>query len=330
MGRGEPGRGLTSLASGRWGKLLLRLGASVLVLAVVAWVVDPQRALEGLARLRPLVWVTALAAFLALHALSAQKWRWFVALSGTSITARTALTSHAAGLFANLCLPSLIGGDVLRAGLAMRTTPDKTQLVVGSLVDRVADLTALVAIALTATVFVGASDRIPLHALPIAAGLLALGAVTGALTLRFVVRSRLVRRLPRKLARRVLEVSGAARAMGRRPLRSAGGWVACVAIQSGFVLVNMTLGESLGLHLSAELWFLLWPLAKVAAMLPLSFGGLGVREAAFAALVAPFGPESLAVAQSLVWQSVLIVGGLSAGGFWMASSRGGGVRSAEA
>ncbi len=54
-------------------------------------------------------------------------------------------------------------------------------------------------------------------------------------------------------------------------------------------------------------------------MLPVSFGGLGVREAAFAALVAPFGPESLAVAQSLVWQSVLIAGGLAAGGFWVLS-----------
>ena len=322
MGLPAPYARLSGLASGRWMKLLVRLAASVVVLAVVGWIVDPERALQGLGRLRPLPWAATLAAFLALHASSALKWRYFVSLSGARISAGTALTSHAAGLFANLCLPSLIGGDVLRAGLAMRATPRRTELVVGSLVDRVSDLTALVSIALTAMVFVGARDSMATHALPIAAALLVAGATGGLVALRACIRSRVVRRLPRKIARRVLDVASAVRAMRRRPLQSLAGWLCCVGIQSCFVLVNLALGASIGLDLSPELWFLLWPLAKVAAMLPVSFGGLGVREAAFAALVSPFGPESLAVAQSLAWQSVLIVGGLAAGAFWMASSAG--------
>ena len=93
-------------------------------------------------------------------------------------------------------------------------------------------------------------------------------------------------------------------------------WSWCVLLQGGFVLVNVVVGESLGLDLPVGTWFLLWPLAKIAAMLPLSFGGLGVREAAFAGLLVPWGLEGIAVVQSLVWQSVLLVGGLIAGGYW--------------
>ena len=49
-------------------------------------------------------------------------------------------------------------------------------------------------------------------------------------------------------------------------------------------------------------------------MLPVSLGGLGVREVAVVALTAPLGVErEIAMAQSLVWQSVLVAGSLSAG-----------------
>ena len=88
----------------------------------------------------------------------------------------------------------------------------------------------------------------------------------------------------------------------------------CLAIQAGFVLVNLLLGGSMGIALDWRLWYLLWPLAKIAAMAPVSLGGIGVREAAFAALAGRFVAEDRIVAQSLVWESILVVGGLIAGG----------------
>ncbi len=306
---------------GRRRRVLLRVLLSLLVLAGVLLLVDLDAARDGLSRVRILPWLAAVAAFLGLHAVSALKWRFMLSLGGARLPARHALTCHAAGLFANLCMPSLIGGDVLRAGLALPLVRRRTALVVGSVVDRVADLSALLTVALAGLVAVPwAQDVVSAkQAIPIVGGLLALGAVCGLVGLRILLRRSAARRLPRKIVRRVIEVRGALRTMRRKPGRSLCGWSACVAIQTGFVLVNVQLGALVGLDLDLGLWFLLWPLAKIAAMLPVSFGGLGVREAAFAALVAPFGPESLAVAQSLVWQSVLIAGGLAAGGFWVLS-----------
>jgi uncharacterized membrane protein YbhN (UPF0104 family) len=50
------------------------------------------------------------------------------------------------------------------------------------------------------------------------------------------------------------------------------------------------------------------------ALLPISLGGIGVREAALGGLLSPFGVDvACAVAQSLAWEVVLIGSGLAAG-----------------
>jgi uncharacterized membrane protein YbhN (UPF0104 family) len=93
-------------------------------------------------------------------------------------------------------------------------------------------------------------------------------------------------------------------------------------IQSAFVLLNAWIGRSIGIHVPLAVWFLVWPLAKVAGLLPISLGGLGVRDATMGALLTTFGVTMASgVVASLIWQSVLIVGGLIAGGFWWTQRR---------
>jgi len=90
-----------------------------------------------------------------------------------------------------------------------------------------------------------------------------------------------------------------------------------VGIQASFVLLNAFLGAAIGLQAPLHVWFLAWPLAKLVALLPVSLGGLGVREVALAGLLQPFGvPAALAVAQSLLWETILVAGGLTAGLIW--------------
>ena len=308
---------LTSRARAGRGRLALRLGLSLGVLATVLFVVGIDGARAGFERLAPWAFALALVVFLSLQAVSALKWRWFVSLAGARLSAGDAVGCHAAGLFANLCLPSLIGGDVLRLTLALPRTRagTRTSLVLGSIVDRVADLLALATLALFGLLASpAAAGRLggTLVAIPVTLGVMILGGAGAACGLKILLARRPLRRQPRKL----IQVLRGLRALRRRPVSALAAWSSCLAIQGGFVLVNVVVGRSLGLELSVGMWFLLWPLAKIAAMLPISFGGLGVREAAFAALLAPWGLQGLAVAQSLVWQSVLLVGGLLAGLYW--------------
>src|SRR2546425_13313483 len=61
-------------------------------------------------------------------------------------------------------------------------------------------------------------------------------------------------------------------------------------------------------------WLFAWPLAKLSALLPVTQGGIGVREVALAALAAPFGAAPvLTVAVGLVWEAIIFAGGLLAG-----------------
>ena len=93
-------------------------------------------------------------------------------------------------------------------------------------------------------------------------------------------------------------------------------------IQSSFVLLNAWLGGHIGVKVPLGVWFLVWPLAKVASLMPISLGGLAVREASLAGLLAPFGvPLALGVLTSLLWQTVLIAGGLTGGLVWLLLGR---------
>jgi peptidoglycan/LPS O-acetylase OafA/YrhL len=50
------------------------------------------------------------------------------------------------GLFGNIFLPSLVGGDVVRAGMAFLHSRSKSAIVLGSLMDRVQDVLGLAAV----------------------------------------------------------------------------------------------------------------------------------------------------------------------------------------
>ena len=306
----------------RWRKAALRLLVSGLLLGVVLSLLERGTLWDLLADFlahSPGVWGLVLLAFLGLHAAGAWKWRLFLRLAGARLGLLQALRFYGSGLFANLCLPSLIGGDVLRAGLAMAVVEEKEAVLLGSIVDRFCDLAALALIvAVGAALAPGALDTLAQSAI---SGRQVLGAfvlvlVVGFAAAAFVLRPANARRLPRRVARHQLALLRAARALRRRPGLAALGLVLCLLLQTSFVLVNAGLGRAMGMELDLRLWLLLWPLAKIVAMMPISLGGLGLRELAFSSLVHPFGvAKELAVAKSLVWQSVLVAGGVLAGAF---------------
>jgi glycosyltransferase 2 family protein len=294
---------------------LVRLVLSLAVLAMVFELVGGARIVEALGSVRPVPWAAVLLGFLTLHVASAIKWRYFLGLFGAKVPFVPTLQCYSAGLFGNLCLPSLVGGDVLRAGLAMRFTPKKEAVVLSTAIERLSDVVALLILTVLGMI-----------AAPSAVGELEARAALGfavllacVLIAAWAATKIPLRRMPRRLARFSIQALRSYRAAVRSPAKVLAGTLICVALQAGFVLLNVQLGEMIGMHLDIALWFSLWPLSKIASMLPISLGGLGVREAAFGLLVKPFIDSRLAVAESLIWQTILVAGGLIAGAYWLAS-----------
>jgi uncharacterized membrane protein YbhN (UPF0104 family) len=198
---------------------------------------------------------------------------------------------------------------VVRAGLVIRTATDKTRVAVGSLADRVVDTLSVFTLACVgAALSTGAGDT---QAVLVRAGgvllLLSVGGVIG-----FLVLGRIPwRGKPRKLVDKLRTSLGA---LAGRKAALAACFLLSLSIQGVFVWLNVLLADASGVEAPAAAWLFAWSASKLLAVLPISVGGLGVREASLAALLAPFGaPPARVVAVGLLWQSILLASGLLGG-----------------
>jgi len=255
-------------------------------------------------------WLVVLGVFGAGHVVAAYKWCRLVRAAGQPLAFGDALGAHMTGLFANIWLPSIVGGDVLRAGWISGQQGITIPAAIG-LLDRVLDLLALLALVALGTLLVG--DPGGGLAIPILRGagiLLMLGLAGGLVMLRWLRPEH----LPAAVRPHGLRLIEIAKALYARPGPALASFTLAILVQSVFVALNWYLGTAMGIGVSFEAWLVAWPLAKIIALLPVSLGGLGVREASLAALLAPFAVTgTLAVAEGLVWQSILFAFGLLAG-----------------
>ena len=117
-----------------------------------------------------------------------------------------------------------------------------------------------------------------------------------------------------RFRRRLTRFRYALRSVSKQRRALALGWLLGTCIQIAFLMLTAQLAIYCGLMLPLRAWLFAWPLAKLAAVLPLTQGGIGVREAALVALLTPFGaPGHLVLAAGLVWEGVVIAGGLISG-----------------
>lgn len=288
---------------------LARLGVSALILTILFRLVPVTEVLQVARKLPPAVWFTGLCVFLAGHAVAAAKWRLLI---GGGVSYSRALYAHLAGLAANLCLPSVAGGDVVRAGLVYRHAHDRSSLAMGSVADRLLDTLGL-AILAAAGAWVAFGQADAGGPAPRVLAALAIASAVGAILACF-----LAARLPPgvvrgdgRIARLLNKLLAAAGELARRPGRLLLALVASMVIQSAFVGVNAAFAAAAGLKVSLAAWFFAWATAKIVAILPVSLGGLGLREASTAALLLPFGADpALVVAVGLLWQTLLYASGL--------------------
>lgn len=280
----------------RW---LFRAAVSAFVLTVLLMFIPVADVLAALRRVSPWTWLASVAIFFAGHYLNAIKLR---LLSEGLGSPRMFVRAQYAGLVANLGLPGLAGGDLVRAAyLAPKVGVQR--ITVASIADRIIDTATVLLLVVIALPFAGMPDLIE-RALRESVPWLAGGGIAAIIT--FVVVTRTARFA--LLSRRLVE---AWRQVSDRPSAVAGAVVITLVVQSAFVMTNVWLARQVGVSTGAAAWFVAWPLAKLISILPLSIGGIGVREAALVALLAPYGaPEDAVFASGVLWQGVLLVTGL--------------------
>lgn len=297
-------------------KTALRVAISVGVLAALFILLPWEGLWSAASRMSLIVWLGVLAGFVGGHSLGVIKWRRMLGIGRAVLRPLEAVRCYAAGLFANLCLPSIVGGDVLRAVLAGRVTGRPEAVVIGSVGDRLCDVTALAGLAAGGALL--ARAELPGWGANVLGALALVGVVGTALFVPLALR-RPLRRWPPRVRRPIGRTLVALRRLSASPGAAASVLLLSLTIQTGFVLLNAWIGHTVGIDAPLTVWFFAWPVAKVAGLLPVSLGGLGVRDATFGAALASFGvPMASGVAASLIWQTVLVGGGLLAGATWLA------------
>ena len=291
----------------------LRLLFSGGVLAVLLFVVPWEQVTAAAAQMTVLLYMLAVAAYVGGHTVGAVKWRMVVGASGRGgrLSVHDTAGCYASGLFTNLFLPTVVGGDVVRAALAARALGRPEAAVLGSIADRVIDTASLGLLIVVGVAFAGAG--VAGWAAPLTVAVLVVVVGVGMLMLPLMIRRPLTR-WPQRFRRRIGRTLVALRHLSRRPGAAALALVLSLFMQTLFIVVSARLGHAVGAEAPLWVWFVVWPVAKAAGMLPVSLGGLGVRDAALTSLLVPFGvPAAHGLVASLAWHAVLIGGTALAG-----------------
>lgn len=249
---------------------------------------------------------------LVVQLLSALRWR-LVMGKEASPGLPTLIRITLIGLFFSNFLPTSVGGDAVRT-VAVAKVSSKPAWAVSSVfferfLGTLAMLVLLAAGALAApSVFDAAISgatfsSAPAAGMAAAAGLVVLAA--GVVAWRVLRRSERVRDVAR-------EAAALWTGIGERPREYAAAFGVALAVQALYAAAWYQLSAALGLAVPPAEFLVFVPFVSIAAMLPVTISGIGVREGAWALLLAPYGiGEADAVAFSLLFfLAFLIVGAL--------------------
>ena len=209
------------------------------------------------------------------------------------------------GLFFNLFLPGLIGGDVIRLYFSVKLLPQRKVCVALSIVmDRLLGLCSIVLLAAAA---IGlrfhwlARSPQTLHITYIALGLLGLGLV-GALALFYGVSFRFVRKLTEQIGFResIKDAAKALKVYRSAPTAMSVLFLITIASHLAYYLSYYCAVQSLqpqAAPIPTALSVLsIMPLVNTITSVPISVGGLGVRETLFQQLLSNLAGVSSPVA----------------------------------
>ncbi len=292
----------------------LKLVVSGLLLGVVVFAVDPDEALVAVRAADATDLLKGLLLILLAYLSNGLRLYWLSRAAGARVPPTSFAVSYAVGLFFNGLLPTGVGGDAIRVVLLGRQGYPWGALVLSSLVDRWFGLVAVLAIGGAALLLAPEQTPLRVQSSGIIGAILLLGAVMGGLALPFAEWA-----LPR-LALHVLPVSlvggmeaarTSLRALLSRRALLPGGMALSVLSHVFIILAYVSCGASLVTGVSATQYFVAIPVVMLLHALPISLGGLGVRELGTVGVLVWMGAgQQTAMTLSLVllalyWVSVL-------------------------
>lgn len=296
---------------------LLRAVVSIGLMAYLVFVTVPEEQRFDILKLFTRIDLAYLSIAILLvfadRTLSAWKWLMLLRVRNPEAKALPVIQVFFVTSFLGYLLPSSIGGDALRIYSYGRVQKDLASSAGSVVLDRAYGTLGM--LLLGAVSLLLATD-VPI---PWTDALLIYAAAAGVLVTVLLLSSRHVHRLLERLGG--LERGGAIKSKLLRLTEAFSSFVAekmrlvqvfsfSLGVQVLRVLIVMFLGMSLGLRLDMWLYFAYVPIITAITFLPISLGGLGVRELLFVHFFATASigvPESTCISLSLLYFTMGIV-----------------------
>lgn len=275
----------------------------------------------------------ALALYLAGQLLSAYRWASLSGLGGHPVNYARVWPVYFSGMFFNTCLPTSIGGDVVRVVGLSRQTGSKSAALASVFMDRNVGLAGLLVIGfvsscvVTSTIQATLFDRLcqfPLWPffVVLISGYIAVNMVLFSERFYAFV-SGCIGTVRLTFLRGKLEKFHSSLTAFRQPWRRyAGMFVVSLVYQATEIFAVWLLAK--GLRVDVPIWVIgsLVTFQAVACLLPVTFNGVGVREGIFCGVLmgqlgSGTGIKNEALALSLIYFGVILMSSMIGGGVYL-------------
>ncbi|MFZ1889514.1 MAG: lysylphosphatidylglycerol synthase transmembrane domain-containing protein [Candidatus Binataceae bacterium] len=281
----------------------MRAGLGLVVIAFLLWHYDARPVLRILPRENPGWFAGAIALYVAGQVMSA--WRWQLLGVVLDVHERFAryLRFYFIGMFTNLFVPGLVGGDAARAIYLGRDSGRMGEAVASVIADRGIGLLALFWLAAAMAILERGALSPEVIRPTVAVGAIALAGFLAAPIL-----ARVVHLMPRPIRR----AGNIVMPYLHRPQTMLPAIALSLMLQISLAICQWMLARGLGLTTPVAIFLLCVPIANVFASLPLTLNGLGIRETAYLMLFGMAGVRhDDAIALGLLWFAATMIGGLS-------------------
>lgn len=284
--------------------VLIRLFVTALILAFLFFKINFSQVITAITGCRKDIFLLALLLFFSTYYLGLLRWRMLLHALDLKPPFKRIVTAFSGGLFFNLTLPSTIGGDVARVYSLFSHTGEGSKVAATVILDRLSGFLALTCIAIV-------SLLIGYHLIESSAVIIVTTITAGVFfTLSLILFSRraakvvsfiLIKLHLKRIENVWSKITEALNLFRNKKLLLLENFIISCLIQVSIVVATYLSALSVGVDSRMIYFFIVVPVIGVISTLPITIGGLGLRDASSVFFFAKIGiPSDLAFSVSLI------------------------------
>ncbi|MDD3013788.1 MAG: lysylphosphatidylglycerol synthase transmembrane domain-containing protein [Candidatus Gastranaerophilales bacterium] len=292
-------------------KLLLKAGISALFIVFLFSNSDVTETLGFVAKSNHLIWLAGVLLYILGQTVCAYKWKLLATAAGFKSSVKDYIDYYFTGMFFNLFLPTTVGGDVIKCYYLSKGDSEnrKAAAAYSVLAERVTGVAVLIWLA-AIVMFLPISIKIP-FAIKLFTVLISFGII--AFAPLFPVLCRIFKR-----KKWMIKFLNDINIYWQNPLLIVRALSWSLVFHLIIIAIHVLIGYAIGIKIPILYYFIIYPMSSLAGFLPVSFNGIGPREATYIYFLALIGiKSSAALAFGIFWFGIVLISSLIGGIFYL-------------